>query len=237
MRKLKKIIAICMVLTGVTLLLGSFLLNYVQYSEREKLTQAFYEGERHTQLQDVADGNTGSIAKVPAEKSNQQSISSCKEVTESAVSIAKKKRKNKKRKLAADVLFILRIPKIDSSNPVKEGATKEAMATALGHETTTVMPGTVGNCVIAGHRNYSFGRYFNRLNELEKGDDIYIDTRETTYHYVVTEVKTVRPDQVEILESDDIEKVTLYTCTPIYTATHRLVVVAERVADSNTKIK
>lgn len=125
--------------------------------------------------------------------------------------------------------YILRIPSIDSENVVTEGTSKEALKAALGHESDTVLPGEVGNCVIAGHRNYTFGKFFNRLEEVEIGDMIYIDTPTDTYSYRVYEIKTVKPEDVEILENTDKEILTLYTCTPIYIATHRLVVVSERV--------
>ena len=125
--------------------------------------------------------------------------------------------------------YILRIPSIDSENVVTEGTSKEALKAALGHESDTVLPGEVGNCVIAGHRNYTFGKFFNRLEEVEIGDMIYIDTPTDTYSYRVYEIKTVKPEDVEILENTDKEILTLYTCTPIYIATHRLVVIAERV--------
>ncbi|MBP3819268.1 MAG: class D sortase [Butyrivibrio sp.] len=125
--------------------------------------------------------------------------------------------------------YILRIPSIDSENVVTEGTSKEALKAALGHESDTVLPGEVGNCVIAGHRNYTFGKFFNRLGEVEIGDMIYIDTPTDTYSYRVSEIKTVKPEDVEILENTDKEILTLYTCTPIYIATHRLVVVSERV--------
>ncbi|MBE5838930.1 sortase [Butyrivibrio sp.] len=125
--------------------------------------------------------------------------------------------------------YILRIPSIDSENVVTEGTSKEALKAALGHESDTVLPGELGNCVIAGHRNYTFGKFFNRLEEVEIGDMIYIDTPTDTYSYRVYEIKTVKPEDVEILENTDKEILTLYTCTPIYIATHRLVVIAERV--------
>ena len=130
----------------------------------------------------------------------------------------------------SDVLCVLRIPKIDSTNPVVEGTSSSSLSAALGHETSTAYPGEVGNCVIAGHRNYTFGKFFNRLDEIEIGDLLYIDVEDDTYTYEVTEVKVVEPTEVEILESDgETEQLTLYTCTPIYVATHRLVIVAERV--------
>ena len=98
------------------------------------------------------------------------------------------------------------------------------------HEPETAFAGEEGNCVIAGHRNYNFGKYFNRLDEVEINDLIYLDTDRATYTYAVTDIKVVEPTDVEILEPvAGKEILTLYTCTPIYIATHRLVIIAERI--------
>ena len=128
-----------------------------------------------------------------------------------------------------EILWILRIPKIDSENPVVEGTSKSALKAALGHQEGTSYPGELGNCVIAGHRNYTFGRYFNRLDEVEIGDMIYVDYPDETLSYRVSGIRVVEPDDLSVLEQGDREILTLYTCTPIYVATHRLVITAERI--------
>lgn len=129
-----------------------------------------------------------------------------------------------------DMLYILRIPSIDSENPVREGTERDVLSDSLGHESGTAFAGEEGNCVIAGHRNYNFGKYFNRLDEVEIDDLIYLDSATETYTYVVTDIQVVDPTDVEILEPiEGKETLTLYTCTPIYIATHRLVIIAERV--------
>ena len=132
--------------------------------------------------------------------------------------------------VTGDMLYILRIPAIDSENPVREGVSNSVLADSLGHQDGTAYIGENGNCVIAGHRNYTFGKFFNRLDEVEVNDLIYVDTAEDTYTYVVKEIKVVEPDDVSVLEpTEDKETLTLYTCTPIYIATHRLVITAERL--------
>lgn len=132
--------------------------------------------------------------------------------------------------VTGDMLYILRIPSIDSENPVREGTERDVLSDSLGHESGTAVAGQEGNCVIAGHRNYNFGKYFNRLDEVELDDLIYLDTATETYTYVVTDIQVVDPTDVEILEPvEDKEILTLYTCTPIYIASHRLVIIAERI--------
>ena len=132
--------------------------------------------------------------------------------------------------VTGDMLYILRIPSIDSENPVREGTERDVLSDSLGHESGTAFAGEEGNCVIAGHRNYNFGKYFNRLDEVEIDDLIYLDSATETYTYVVTDIQVVDSTDVEILEPiEGKETLTLYTCTPIYIATQRLVIIAERV--------
>lgn len=130
-----------------------------------------------------------------------------------------------------DILYMLRIPCIDSENPVREGVSAGVLADSLGHEPDTAYIGEGGNCVIAGHRNYSFGSFFNRLNEVKEGDMIYVDTATDSYSYTVVGIKVVEPEDLSVLEPTDTETLTLYTCTPLYLATHRLVIVANRIDD------
>ncbi len=69
---------------------------------------------------------------------------------------------------------------------------------------------------------------FNRLNEIKEGDEIIVRDREKTYKYKVYRTYIVTPDNVSVLEGSDDEKVlTLITCDPVDTATHRLIIKAK----------
>ncbi|SHI30296.1 sortase A [Pseudobutyrivibrio xylanivorans DSM 14809] len=154
-------------------------------------------------------------------------ISEFKESVSNEVSISEPTLENPA--FEGDVLYNLRIPAIDSENPVREGVSKGVLADSLGHEPGTAYIGEQGNCVIAGHRNYTFGKFFNRLDEVAVGDYIYVDTRSGSYTYVVKEIKIVEPTEKSILSPTEETRLTLYTCTPIYVATHRLVIIAEPI--------
>lgn len=124
----------------------------------------------------------------------------------------------------ATVLGVLRIPKIELEEAVKEGSDSSVISSALGHVAHTALPGQQGNCAIAGHRNYVFGRYFNRLDEMEAGDTIEIETLEGTYTYTVTESFVVEPEEVSVLDTMEGYNLTLITCTPLFVGTHRLII-------------
>lgn len=129
-------------------------------------------------------------------------------------------------KLTDEVIGVLSIDKIELEEAVKEGAASSVISSALGHLTDTAMPGMQGNCAIAGHRNYVFGRFFNRLDEVEVGDAITIETLENTYEYKVYEVLTVEPTDMSVLENTEAYDLTLITCTPLFIGSHRLIIKA-----------
>ncbi|MDO4962249.1 MAG: class D sortase [Eubacteriales bacterium] len=130
-----------------------------------------------------------------------------------------------------ETIGIISIPKIDLEDIIKEGTGNRMLKKAVGHFTGTANPGCRGNCCIAGHRNYTFGRHFNRLDELEKGDEIIITTDTGEYTYIVQNLMIVEPDQAEVLDEKKGHELTLVTCTPLYIASHRLIIRAEQKPD------
>lgn len=122
----------------------------------------------------------------------------------------------------------IEIPKINLRLPILEGTSQASLKKAAGHLTGTNLPGEVGNAAIAAHRGHRYGRLFNRLDELEIGDSIIIQSNNSTYQYTVYEIKVVEPIDVSVLNRNSSDKIlTLITCTPLYDATHRLIVHAK----------
>lgn len=130
----------------------------------------------------------------------------------------------------ANGIGILTIERIDAKLPVTDGATSEQLKIAEGWVPQTAPIGDAGNAVIAGHRSYTYGQHFNRLGEVAEGDTIQYDRVDgTRMEFTVYEILTIEPgDPVAFEQPDDSTILTLYTCTPIRTATHRLLVRAER---------
>ncbi len=118
----------------------------------------------------------------------------------------------------------LYLPLLDSADviPLRYGA---------GHLEETVLPGDAGNCVILGHRMKAYGSLFNRLGEVELGDEIQIaDINGFTFTYVVDEIiPELDPSLLgDYIQSDDGSgiQITLITCTPTGVGTHRLLIIA-----------
>jgi sortase A len=129
-----------------------------------------------------------------------------------------------------DIIGNLTIDKIDLEIPVLYGATDANMKKGAGQIIGTSPVGTVGNVALAAHRSYTYGRFFNRLDEINVGDIIRIEKNNKTYEYKVYTKKVVEPTDVSVLNKNDTHKVlTLITCTPIKVATHRLIIHAEQI--------
>lgn len=129
-------------------------------------------------------------------------------------------------KAKPDAIGIIEIDKIDIRLPVAEGADLATLKFSLGHMPETASLGAIGNAAVAGHRSHSFGSFFNRLDEVAVGDEIVVTVYGgDTYTYEVYETLVVEPDDVSVLRGSSNHRVlTLITCTPIYTSTHRLIV-------------
>ncbi|WP_315166935.1 class D sortase [Metaclostridioides mangenotii] len=121
---------------------------------------------------------------------------------------------------------ILKIPKIDLKVAVGEGIDMKTLKYAAGHFPDSPYPGTEGNCAIAGHRSYTYNQFFNRLDEVDDGDIIIMQTKDGEFKYEVYKKFVVLPEEVSVLNDTEDAELTLITCTPIRAATHRLIIKA-----------
>ncbi|MCC3372696.1 class D sortase [Cohnella sp. REN36] len=120
---------------------------------------------------------------------------------------------------------VLIIDKIDLKLPIITDATQAHLKLSVASILHTGKPGAVGNYAIAGHRNRTYGKNFNRLDEVAIGDDIQVRTKNATYTYTVESKQYVLPTQVEVLKANGKDReITLITCHPMKNPTHRLVV-------------
>jgi len=127
---------------------------------------------------------------------------------------------------------ILTIDSINLRLPIADDIEYATLRIAPGRVPQTVQIGDIGNAVIAGHRNYAFGSMFNRLGEIEIGDIMQYQARSgELMEFEVFEIAVIEPEnQIAFLQPTTESIITLYTCTPIRAATHRLIIRAERVS-------
>lgn len=142
------------------------------------------------------------------------------------------------------------IPKINLDAKVVETGWKQVMENgkpvstwvvpdfAAGYFKTSAYPGTSGNTVLAGHHNIK-GKVFRYLVNLEPGDqiDLYVNDRKLTYQvsdkFILKEAGATlaqRRKNAEWIAPTQDERLTLVTCWPYWTNTHRVIVVARPMA-------
>jgi sortase A len=129
-----------------------------------------------------------------------------------------------------DAAARIAIPRIGVDKIVVEGVSVSDLKRGPGHYPNSPMPGQPGNAAIAGHRT-TYGAPFNRVDELDPGDEILVTTRQGTFRYEVSETQIVRPSQVEVLDDFGDNRLTLTACNPKYSARERIVVVAKLAPD------
>ncbi|MDQ3878197.1 MAG: sortase [Actinomycetota bacterium] len=150
-----------------------------------------------------------------------------------------------------DAVFRIRIPKINLNEGkgfmVVEGVGEEELKAGPGHYPACdpdrgfvpplctsfpeAWPGEKGRVVVSGHRT-TFLAPFWAINELNKGDKIFIDTHWGDFTYVVTDQRAVLPTDTSIVREDnDDAELVLTTCNPRFSASQRLVTFATMETD------
>ena len=124
---------------------------------------------------------------------------------------------------------IIDIPKIGSNYVVVEGTSTDDLERGPGHYTGTSLPGNPGNAAIAGHRT-TYLKPFYSLDQLARGDPIYVTTFQGRFQYKVVDTLLVSPDDVAVLKPTASPILTLTTCNPRYSAETRIVVEASLVS-------
>ena len=124
----------------------------------------------------------------------------------------------------------IRIPKIGVDKIVVEGVSLRDLKKGPGHYPETPLPGQKGNAAIAGHRT-TYGAPFSRIDELEAGDEVFVETVQGEFRYLVSEQQIISPTQVEVLDDKGDNRLTLTACHPKYSARQRIIVVAQLAPD------
>ncbi len=125
----------------------------------------------------------------------------------------------------------IQIPAINIDKPIVQGDDWEQLKKGVGQHIGSAQPGQDGNLVLSAH-NDIFGEIFRYLDKLQPGDEIIISTEVNTYTYVVSEVTTVEPTDVQVMAPTDYPSATLISCYPYQVNTHRIVVFADLVTNS-----
>lgn len=129
----------------------------------------------------------------------------------------------------------LEAPTIDLDKTVVEGVGRPQLREGPGLYPVSPPPGHLGNVAIAGHRT-THGSPFAKLDELEPGDPITLETVDGIFTYRVEEQqrpdgtvsghRIVSPDDVHVIADQGDNRLTLTSCHPRYSDRQRLIVSA-----------
>lgn len=117
-------------------------------------------------------------------------------------------------------------------------------AFAAGWLMTSAPLGKPGNTALAGHHNID-GEVFRNLVKLQPGDRITLYAQDQPFYYEVTlrrilpergQPDSVRRANARWIQPTNDERITLITCWPYTSNTHRLVIVAKPLAPEKSKI-
>lgn len=100
-----------------------------------------------------------------------------------------------------EVFGIIRIPALgaDWEKTIAQGTTPAVLDTMqTGHYKSTENPGQLGNFAVAGHNNTG-GTVFDRIPELQVGDEIIVETATMKYVYTFRSSEIITPDKNNIL--------------------------------------
>jgi sortase A len=114
---------------------------------------------------------------------------------------------------------------------IVQGTALAQLALGPGHVPGTALPGKIGNFAVAAHR-VTAGNPFYHLDDLRPGDTVLIDTAAVTFVYQITHTDLVLPGDTAVLdpvpghprERPHEAMITLITCDPPWTGTHRIIV-------------
>jgi sortase A len=122
------------------------------------------------------------------------------------------------------------IPRLRLDDPILDNPNPATLDQGIWRRPNTSEPDKGSNTVLSGHRwlyHDPTSAVFYNLDKIKKDDKIVAVWNGKIYVYVVNDIKEVLPTAIEIEDPTNDTRITLYTCTPLWTATHRLVVTAE----------
>lgn len=119
----------------------------------------------------------------------------------------------------------------------------KAPKNAAGWHPNSALLGEIGNTVLNGHNNVD-GEVFRYLDKVKVGDLIQVYGGDRVFNYIVTNTMILLENEQSLQkrlenaswigESND-ERLTLVTCWPYTSNTHRLILVAKPVDSAGTK--
>lgn len=121
----------------------------------------------------------------------------------------------------------LYIPSIRLTQPILEGMNPNTVNRGVWRLPGSSTPPQDSNTVLVGHRfSYKNPSIFYNLDKVKQGDNIYVSWDKKIYTYRVDAIRTVLPTAKDVEAPSKEAKLTIYSCTPLWSTSHRIVVVS-----------
>jgi LPXTG-site transpeptidase (sortase) family protein len=124
------------------------------------------------------------------------------------------------------------IPKMGVDAEILEGKNDDMLWKGIWRMPIGSTPNQDGNTIITAHRYLHkppSPKTFYLIDKMEIGDVITLYWEGIKYEYAVVETKIIEPTEVEILHNTSDDRLTIFSCTPLFTSQQRLVVIAKKI--------
>ncbi len=119
------------------------------------------------------------------------------------------------------------IPRLRLDTPILDGESPYLVNKGVWRRPNSSTPNLGSNTVLVGHRfTYDGPSIFYNLDKMQKGDVIIMVWKGVRYKFDVTATQTVPASRVDIENATSDKRLTIYTCTPLWSAKDRLVITA-----------
>jgi sortase A len=126
---------------------------------------------------------------------------------------------------AGNPLGRIGISRIGADFVFVSGTGKGSLKKGPGHYDRSALPGLPGTVAIASHRT-TYSAPFRRMNKLRRGDKVTLTMPYGRFTYRVEGMRVVLPQNVGVLKHVRHNRLVLTTCTPVDSASKRLVATA-----------
>lgn len=126
------------------------------------------------------------------------------------------------------------IPSIKVDMEINEGPTEKVLDLGgIWHIPNTSNPLQGGNTVLSGHRwEYlpPSSRTLYLLDKVKIGEPVIVYWKGVEYDYRISKTEIVNPTDVQILNNTEQPQLTIFTCTPLFSTKHRLVLYGQLIS-------
>ncbi len=224
MKKIKKMGAILMILSGFAIAMYPFFSNILYNRNATKVIEEYEEEVMSLEQEEI------DAIKEAAGKYNSQ--------LQAAVTKDENGQWRDGGTSYLDMLGIgsalgyITIPKIDVNLPIYYGTSAEVLAKGVGYIEQSSFPlgGEGTHSVLTGHRGMPNAVLFTDLDKVKKGDKFYLHVLDEVLAYQVDQIKVVEPNDTSDLKViGGKDYCSLVTCTPYAINSHRLILRGVRV--------